>query len=290
VRDAATERLAVPLPNFLLIGAAKCGTTNLADCLTQHPDVFFSRPKEPSFFSSMWEHYDFSWYQSLFEAAGTRRAIGEGSTTYSVAASWPAHERIGQYLPDARIIYLIRHPLRRMESMYYQYLANGIPLGTFSRAVLEYEPLLDGSLYWRQIGLYRRHFSDERILVILFDDLVSDPGGVHRRVFEFLGVDPNVRVSPSRRALNPRAEETQDSRPVRALRDSFVGDLYRFAFPPRVRARLRNRFVNPYFRRRIIEEVAWTDEALQHALGSLREDTPQILAYAAKPRDLWEVL
>lgn len=279
----------MPLPNFLLIGAAKCGTTNLADCLAQHPEVFFSRPKEPSFFSSMWDHYDLDWYRSLFEAAGTFKAIGEGSTTYSVAVSWPAHERIAQHLPDAKLIYLIRHPLRRMESMYYQYLANGVPLGSFSRAVREYEPLLDGSLYWRQISLYRRHFRDDRILVILFDDLVSDAPRVHRRVFEFLGVNPNVRVLPRGQALNPRQQRTQDRGVIRMLRDSFVGDLFRSSLPPHVRASLRNRFVNPYFREAIQQEIRWSDEAVAHAVARLRADTPQILGYAGRPTLAWEL-
>jgi hypothetical protein len=277
----------VPLPNFLLIGAAKCGTTNLASCLAQHPEVFFSRPKEPSFFSSMWEHYDFAWYRSLFEAAGTCQAVGEGSTTYSVAASWPAHERIAHHLPETKLIYLIRHPLRRMESMYYQYVANGIPLRSFSSGVLEYDPLLDGSLYWKQISLYRRHFSDEQIMVILFDELISDAAGVHRRVFEFLGVDPAIRVSPSARALNPRTQKTQDSGVIRMLRDSFMGDFFRSGLPPHVRARLRNRFVNPYFRTPIREEIRWSDEALGHALAHLRRDTPEILEYARRPAGIW---
>ena len=72
------------LPNFIVIGAAKCGTTSLCDLLGAHPDVFMSTPKEPRYFSHSNEgHRTLDWYESLFGEVTDQSAIGEGSITYT---------------------------------------------------------------------------------------------------------------------------------------------------------------------------------------------------------------
>ncbi len=77
------------IPNYLVIGASKCGTSSLCRLLGQHPDMFMSTPKEPNFFC--YDHvYEkgWAWYESLFDRADGKLAIGEGTTQYSQRTVW----------------------------------------------------------------------------------------------------------------------------------------------------------------------------------------------------------
>jgi len=107
-----------PVPNFLIIGAQKAATTSVYYGIRQHPDVFLCTPKEIHFFSLEpvfargWD-----WYLSCFAEAGSRRAIGDASTSYSSRLLRPRTAlRIKEALPEVRIVYVVRHPLRRIES------------------------------------------------------------------------------------------------------------------------------------------------------------------------------
>ena len=105
-------------PNFLIIGAGKSGTTSLWSLLGQHPEIFVSRIKEPSFFSND-EQYTrgWMWYESLFRGARGENAIGEASNSYSATGIHPdTVRRIVESLPGVRLIYLVRNPFERMES------------------------------------------------------------------------------------------------------------------------------------------------------------------------------
>ena len=109
-------------PNFLVIGAQKSATTTLCDLFSQHPDVYISNPKEPHFFAKN-EVYakGWDWYKKLFSNAGKAKAIGEGSTGYTMHVVFPnAPSRISRDLPNAKLIYIVRHPIRRIESDWKQ--------------------------------------------------------------------------------------------------------------------------------------------------------------------------
>ena len=107
-------------PTFLVIGAAKAGTTSLYELLGAHPEVFLSDPKEPQFFTERYAR-GYGWYESLFADAAGYQAVGEGSTTYSELGIWPQTiDRLAAYVPEARFLYFTRHPLERLESMWIQ--------------------------------------------------------------------------------------------------------------------------------------------------------------------------
>ena len=123
-RDAAADRrplgveAPLRLPTFLVIGAPKAGTTSLHDHLRGHPDVFMPTRKEPDFFfrDAAWREGIAS-YARLFRRAGSVTAVGETSTSYSRYPHVPdVPERIALVVPDARLIYLVRHPVERMVS------------------------------------------------------------------------------------------------------------------------------------------------------------------------------
>src|SRR6185295_16842547 len=115
------------LPDFLIIGAAKSGTTALYRWLDQHPDVWLPETKEPHFFGrdKIWAN-GLDWYAALFEAAPAGAITGEASTTLtSHRLAHRAAERVASVVPDARLIYVLREPISRMRSHYALYVRTG---------------------------------------------------------------------------------------------------------------------------------------------------------------------
>jgi sulfotransferase family protein len=104
------------LPNFLIVGAPKAGTTSIAAYLDGHPDVFIAREKEVHFFDQHFENGP-DWYRGRFEGAQGERAVGEASPTYMNRDEWVA--RMAELLPDAKLIAVLRNPVDRAYSHYW---------------------------------------------------------------------------------------------------------------------------------------------------------------------------
>lgn len=212
------------LPNFLIIGAGRSGTTSLHRYLGQHPDVFMSAVKEPSFFRFADGEIPFrgpgtEWlrrtavttraqYEALFAAAGGARAIGEASPGYLIDHAVPA--RIHAVIPGARLVAILRHPVERAHAAYLGLRRDGLdPAPTFEEALADedrrlregwpFAGLARNGFYHRMLVRYYERFPRERIRVHLFEDFVARPGVVLRDVFAFLGVDPSFVPDVSRR-------------------------------------------------------------------------------------------
>jgi len=198
----------MPLPSFLIAGAAKCGTTSLAGYLAEHPEVHVPPQKELEFFNRryLWERGP-GWYSEQFAAAGQARAIGEATPNY-MFYPW-AVERIAQLLPDVRLIVCLRDPVDRAYSHYLHWREGmGFEGRSFERAVEDelaagaeevadhrhdssppYYAYLARGLYHLQLERLERHFGRERIHVLLLDDLKADPQAAFAAVCRHLGVD-----------------------------------------------------------------------------------------------------
>lgn len=180
------------LPNFLLIGAMKSGTTSLYHYLREHPQVFMPELKAPEFFAegSNW-HRGVDWYRRQFAGAGPEvAAIGEASnvyTKYPRYADVPA--RIAEHIPDAKMIYLVRDPVERIRSHYRTRVAEGTERAPFDTAVFENPIYLDYTRYAMQIDRYLDHFARTQLLIVTSEDLWNARAATVRSVFGFLGVD-----------------------------------------------------------------------------------------------------
>lgn len=193
------------LPNFLIIGAPRSGTTHLYKGLRQHPEIFMSDYKEPQFFAfeghprpgALTER---SAYVALFDGAGSAKAVGEASTLYLWSEQAPTG--IHESIPTAKLIAILRHPAERAFSQYtFQRFLKTEPLETFEAALAaESQRRAEGvtpfmlyrevGLYGEQVPRYQGRFSAEQLLFLLQDDLESNPDWVFRQIFSFLGVDP----------------------------------------------------------------------------------------------------
>jgi len=178
------------LPNFVIVGAPKCGTSSLAAWLRDHPDVYVVPEKELFYFTSEWERGQ-NWYEQCFAADG-QRAVGEATPTY--LHEHRAHERLASVIPDAKLIAIVRNPVDRAYSHYWHWRERKGEEREFDEAIA---PELAGTddvflapgRYAEHLEALGQHFPSDHLHVIVFDDLATDPTGVFRGACRFLGVD-----------------------------------------------------------------------------------------------------
>ena len=189
------------LPNFLVIGAMRSGTTSLFHYLRAHPQVWMSPLKEVEFFieeGNWWRGLD--WYRRRFGDRSKALAIGEASTAY---AKYPEHlgvpERIAACLPDVRLIYLVRDPIERIRSHYEHRVHVGSERSPLQEAVVREPSYVNCSRYGLQLERYLEWFPRERILVTTSEELRTSREKTMQRVYEFLGVDADVRPDAMQR-------------------------------------------------------------------------------------------
>lgn len=190
-------------PGLFVIGAMKSGTTYLNKLLGAHPEIFMCSPEEPSYFveprqlRTLWpEAWDEGFWRSednylqLFRSAGDASHLGESSTNYTkrpLADGVP--ERILEFNPDARFIYLMRDPIERTISHYWhrvRYHAERRPMLQAIKAEPRY---LDVSHYAMQLIPYLDLFGPDRVAVLSFEQLTHDPMSAMRQLYQWLDVD-----------------------------------------------------------------------------------------------------
>jgi hypothetical protein len=200
------------LPNFIIIGAAKAGTTSLYHYLRQHPDVFMSAVKEPRYYwqegvaEGRLEIFGREAYERLFSDVTSQRAVGEATTHYLNSPT--AAERIAADLPDVKLIVSLRNPADRAYSSYLGRLQGGEERRGVDEAMQPGSYYVESSRYYASLSRYFERFDRSRIKVLLFDDLVANPRAVMREVYEFLGVDSTFEVDVAtthNRAAIPRS-------------------------------------------------------------------------------------
>jgi hypothetical protein len=208
------------LPNFLLIGTAKAGTTSLYHYLRQHPEVFMPAVKEPRFFAYLDDPpamtgpgdrasneaagavYTMADYRALFDEVEGERAVGEASVNYLYSDTAP--RRIREHLPDVQLIAVLRNPIERAYSHYLHLLSSDRePLRDFAAALdAEAERRQKGwewswhytrmGFYHEQLTRYLEHFDRDQLAVYLFDDFTEDNVAVTQDIYRRLGVDDTV--------------------------------------------------------------------------------------------------
>ncbi len=181
------------LPNLLIVGAAKCGTTSLHHYLNAHPEISMSDVKELDFFTPdrNWGK-GIDWYRSNFTVNSKVR--GESSTSYTrdLGADRTA-ELIREVLGKPRLIYLVRDPVDRIRSDYHQHRAAGVESRGFEEALADPDNrYVEASRYGSRIAPFVGHVGQEQILVESQERLLHDRAGALGRIFRFLGVDDEV--------------------------------------------------------------------------------------------------
>jgi hypothetical protein len=249
------------LPTFFIIGAAKAGTTSLASLLESHPQAGVVQGKEPHFFSASPSIFRSGWvrYQTLFDHCGGKLAVGDASTSYSRIRYHPnVIDRIWRYVPNAKIIYMVRHPLNRMESAYTEHLctAGGQTFASINDAVSKQPMIIDSSRYWEVFSAYRSRFSESQIKVVWFEDYIRAQIVEFQSVCRFLEIDDSVAPDLSTERTNSRSLSSE--RMARAGRPGIQID------------------------------TTWTEETRYRAVLEIRDDARRLLTHFGRPLNYWE--
>ena len=217
------------MPDFLIVGAPKAGTTSLYHYLHQHPQIFMSANKEPHFFAFESQTPNFcgpgdaqAWlntssvtqladYQRLFADARPEQKCAEASTMYLYLND--SCDRIAHYSHQnghqTKLIAILRHPLTRAYSHYAHLRREGREWESDFRRALEQESERKAknwspAWHYRSVGQYHSQikqyletFGPNAVKVYLYDDLQKDPQGVYRSIFEFIGVDTSIQIDTS---------------------------------------------------------------------------------------------
>jgi hypothetical protein len=215
------------LPDFFIVGHAKCGTTAMHKMLSAHPQIFIPPSKETQFLAfgpresarssnqrSTVRPRTLEAYLALFASAPPEQRAGEASTGY--LRTDDAAARIAELCPDARIVALFREPASFLRSLHLQLLEVNIETEQDFATAMRLEddrrrgeripascPWPESLLYSNhvryveQLRRYHEHFGRDRVLALIYDDFRSDNEGVVRQVMRFLDVDDSVEIQPA---------------------------------------------------------------------------------------------
>lgn len=178
------------LPDFLIIGASKSGTTSLFRWLGAQEEIHSQRVKEPHFFSDEkeWDK-GMDYYAGYFREARRDQLTGEASVSYTnPEKSTTAASRIKQVLPSARLIFVARDPLERLRSHYRHQVQRGRERRPFAEAVQD-DAYVARSQYHHCLEPYFDRFPQEQICVVRFEDLISQDTSGWSKVLGFIGLD-----------------------------------------------------------------------------------------------------
>ena len=180
------------MPTLIIIGGLKCGTTSIHHYLGLHPEVQMSKPKELNFFVEElnWD-LGLDWYASRFD--GRFEVRGESSPHYTNLPRFGGvADRIRDHCPDARLIYMVRDPIKRILSHWVHAKGAGYETGGLDTVLSRPDSAyVHRSMYWSQLQPYLGHFDREQIEIISQEELHNEREKTMRKAFGFAGVDPD---------------------------------------------------------------------------------------------------
>lgn len=238
------------LPNLIVIGAMKCGTSALHYYMSLHPEIQMSSPKELNYFCREarppewvrdpdpiderimrgWEHNwerGSEWYSRHFSSAIPVR--GEASPNYTSPWEPGVAERMAATVPGAKLIFMVRDPVEMIASQHAHYVAEGTETRTLGSALENARsPYLARARYAACLEPFMAVFGRERLLFIDQAELMDDRQAVMRRVFEFCDVDPEFWDGRMDRLRHESVAKNRRTRALRKVQESPVRPLIRF--------------------------------------------------------------
>lgn len=280
------------MPNFLIIGAAKSGTTALHEYLQQHPQVYMTPNKETNFFAfegkeinfqgpeddglKVFSITDLETYQAQFDEVSNETALGEACPSYLYLPQ--AVENIKKYIPDVRLIVILRNPVERAYANFLHLIRdNREPYDDFMSA-LQDEPIriknnwewfwhyIQVGYYTNQLQRYYSTFPAEQIKVYLYDDLKAKPVELMQDIYRFIQVDCTFVPDMS---LRPNPSGVPKNQIIHSLvtRPSWIKDIFKPLLPNMFRYNLKNQV-----KYQNLTKPPISSEARQYLINLYREE------------------
>ncbi|MGF1512404.1 MAG: sulfotransferase domain-containing protein [Elainellaceae cyanobacterium] len=295
-------------PNFLIIGAAKSGTTTLSDAFAEHPDIYMSPIKETNFFSlfeedinflrkSVNEEYlndcvtDMRTYEALFQEASTERAVGEASPSYLYFPK--AAQRIRNYNSNIKLIAVLRNPVDRAYSNFLHHVRDELETESeFYKGICLEQRRIDenwwwgfhyiqAGLYYKQLKVYFDLFDRSQIKIYLYDDLAKSAVDVVQDAYKFIGVneqfEPNLLIQknvtgvPKNKNLNA------------FLRD---GNIVKTIFKPLIPEKIRKAVIFE-LNKKNLEKPNISSKFREELIDIFREDTLKLQTLINRDLSSW---
>lgn len=177
-------------PNFFITGSQKAGTTALQHYLSQHPQVYLF-PYEIHYYD-LFEKKGLKWYLKKFRKTNGAIAVGEKTPAYMYDPDIP--EKIKRDFPDAKLIFMIRNPVKRAYSSYWMYYLGGMFSKSFEEVIFDKKyDLFDRGLYYYQLVRYGKIFPKDQMLVLFAEELKAKPNETMKKVYDFLNVNNDFK-------------------------------------------------------------------------------------------------
>jgi hypothetical protein len=275
---------------FFVPGFSKCGTTTLFKVLNHHPELFIPAFKEPTYFGNHPNEKKTAWFDSLYSEAGKDQLKGDCSTFYSsILMEANASREMFENNPDAKLIFIARDPIDRIESSFREMHNSGPKFGLntpfrLEEALVRMPQILGDTSYYARMKTHRDLFGKKKVLVVFFEEMKTDTSAVADRCYEFLGVSPHTFTREMLPHMNRGKEKLYDSRLFRWVRrNPILGTwLSKMSIPEQdaiaSKLGLRKPFTKP---------IRWSKKATSLVKNCLGPDIEIFLTDLGKTRSRW---
>lgn len=289
------------LPNFLIVGVQKAGTTSIYNYLQEHPQVYMSRVKETNFLEKDWEKIPLEQqnkngivtiekYAELFADVKDEIAIGEVSPNYLFHYESSA-ARIKQYLPDAKLIVVLRNPVERAYSDHLMHLRDAIGYRSLSEQIKHSSHksfILRKGFYYEPIKYYFEQFEREQIRVFFYDDLCAKPQEFMQEMYQYLEVNSNFTPDTNKKAQVakiPKNKAINNLLQRKNLLRNTAANIMKTVMPVETRQKLRDRLIS--FNSQTKKAIPLSSEERQQLIELYREDILQLQDLLEKDLSKW---
>ena len=289
------------LPNFLIVGVQKAGTTSIYNYLQEHPQVYMSLVKETNFLEKDWENMPpeqqnkngivtLEKYSELFADVKDEIAIGEASPNYLFHYESSA-ARIKKYVPDAKLIVVLRNPVERAYSDYLMHIRDAIGYRSLSEQIKHSSHksfILRKGFYYVPLKYYFAQFGQEQVKVFFYEDLCENPQYFMRSMYQYLGVDDKFLPNTTRKAQVakiPKNKTINNLLNRKNILRNTAANLLKRVMPVESRQKLRDRLINLNSKSKQAEPLS--AEERQQLIELYREDILQLQDLVGRDLSKW---
>lgn len=289
------------LPNFLIVGVQKAGTTSIYNYLREHPQVYMSLVKETNFLEKDWENLPpeqqnkngivtLDKYCELFAEVKEEIAIGEASPNYLFHYESSA-ARIKKYVPNAKLIVVLRNPVERAYSDHLMHLRDAIGYRGLSEQIKHSSHksfILRKGFYYAPLAYYFDQFGREQVKVFFYDDLCNNPQEFMAEFYQYLGVNKQFRPNTARKAQVakiPKNKTINNLLKKNNILRNTATNILKTVMPVEARQKLRERLIDLNSQHK--KQVPLSPEERQQLIELYREDILQLQDLVGRDLSSW---